>query len=259
MYKERGIYKYVDRDTGEIIYIGKSNSSIKSRINSHKRETKFLPYIGRCDVFIITLHNNVEIDILERALINKYKPKLNEIDVYPVSSNYIKIDEPEWNLYIEESRKRNISIKKSNKKIKTKYELPFAEKFDCVCDLKDAQLYIYNTNRNGHFFEDSDEAKQFLFELVNTCDKYGEIINKRIYIDWEYICKSKIVSKTYIKDSTLSICVMLWWKDQFTAPEFLADNKDLEPNAYKDIIKGIYFIPETIKGIKGILPNIRHL
>lgn len=95
----KGIYKYVDRRSDEIIYIGKSNSSIKSRIWGHSSEEKFQPYLTDCDIYTIELPNSVEIDLLEKALINQYKPILNDIDNLEGFSGVIQINEPEWIKY----------------------------------------------------------------------------------------------------------------------------------------------------------------
>ena len=36
------VYKYVDADTNDIIYIGKTNSSLVNRIYQHKARKKFI-------------------------------------------------------------------------------------------------------------------------------------------------------------------------------------------------------------------------
>lgn len=95
----RGIYKYVDKETGEIIYIGKSKDSITARINAHKTEEKFREYVSRCNIYYVELPNAVEIDLLERALINKYKPILNDTDNLEGFSSLIQVNEPDWKEY----------------------------------------------------------------------------------------------------------------------------------------------------------------
>lgn len=102
----RGIYKYIDKDTDEIVYIGKSNDSITARINAHKAEEKFKEYIDSCDIYYIELPNAVEIDLLERALINKYKPILNDTDNLEGFSSLIQINEPDWVKYEKGTNKK---------------------------------------------------------------------------------------------------------------------------------------------------------
>lgn len=104
MIKEHGVYKFVEKDTKNIVYIGKTNSSFKQRIDAHIRATggdeKFKEYVHKCDVYIAELPNSTETDLLERALINKYKPILNGTDNHKGMSDLIKISEPKWEKYI---------------------------------------------------------------------------------------------------------------------------------------------------------------
>ena len=104
MIKQHGLYKYVTTDTNEIIYIGKTNTSFESRISAHDRcmgdNAKFRNYIGKTKVFIAELPNKADTDILEKILINQYKPILNSMDNYDGFSGLIKVQEPEWKEYI---------------------------------------------------------------------------------------------------------------------------------------------------------------
>jgi excinuclease UvrABC nuclease subunit len=92
------VYKYVYND--EIIYIGKSDISLCARLNCHKTEVKFKPYIKESKIYYAELSNPAMSTIFETYLINKYKPILN------VSMKYsgevkIEIPEPEWELLKE--------------------------------------------------------------------------------------------------------------------------------------------------------------
>ena len=95
--KEHGLYKYVYN--GQIIYIGKSNNSIKSRINGHKKEDKFQPFLDKSKIYVCMLPNSTETDLMEMALINHYKPILNVQFNHPSFSNLIHFQEPEWMIY----------------------------------------------------------------------------------------------------------------------------------------------------------------
>ena len=44
------VYKYVY--DGEIVYIGKNDTDLKTRIKQHEREEKFQPYL-KSDIYII--------------------------------------------------------------------------------------------------------------------------------------------------------------------------------------------------------------
>lgn len=115
MKKEHGVYKFVEKKTGKIIYIGKSNTSIDNRIFAHLAgkgiDEKFKKYKNKCDIFTAILPNSVETDIVERCLINKYKPELNVVDNQDGLSNYIQITELRWEIWDIKKKKeqRNIS------------------------------------------------------------------------------------------------------------------------------------------------------
>ena len=103
MTKQHGVYKYVTIDTNEIIYIGKTNNSFRSRIDNHNRgygiDEKFNAYKENYKVYIAHLSNATEADIVEKALINKYKPILNVNDNYEGFSSLIHVKEPKWQEY----------------------------------------------------------------------------------------------------------------------------------------------------------------
>ncbi|MBE6869565.1 MAG: hypothetical protein E7494_12550 [Ruminococcus albus] len=93
-----GIYKYVYNS--EIIYIGKSDSSILNRVNAHANEEKFKPYLEEAVVYYTECKNQAHTHILETFLINKYKPILNASMKYEEDLD-LDINEPEWHLLSE--------------------------------------------------------------------------------------------------------------------------------------------------------------
>lgn len=100
--KIHALYKYEYQ--GEIVYIGKTNSSIKQRLAAHSKEPKFQPYLTS-DIFVMPLSNSAETDIMEKLLINKYHPKLNAQDNHEVSTS-IQFCEPLWEPYVPASHVR---------------------------------------------------------------------------------------------------------------------------------------------------------
>lgn len=98
--QEHYVYRYVLNDTQEVIYIGKTDASLKQRIDAHLTEPKFQPYLGRWRVEFIELANNVETDIVEKYLINTLKPVINEKDCVVGLTN-MAIELPEWHPYSE--------------------------------------------------------------------------------------------------------------------------------------------------------------
>lgn len=99
------VYRYVLPDTGQIIYVGKTDVSLRQRIESHAKEEKFAPYLGQWIVEYIELANRVETDIVEKYLINTLKPILNEKDhVEGLTNMSIKL--PKWIPYEKYEEKR---------------------------------------------------------------------------------------------------------------------------------------------------------
>lgn len=91
--KEHLIYKYVYKN--EVIYIGKTDSSLYVRIKGHEKEEKFKPYLSGSIVYYFRCNNRAETTIYETALINKYKPLLNVQNKYNNTRDF-ELKEPEW-------------------------------------------------------------------------------------------------------------------------------------------------------------------
>ena len=91
------VYKYVNN--GEIIYIGKCDSKLIQRINQHKAEDKFKPYLDTCKIYYAVLANATMSDVVESELINKYKPRLNIAKMSEWAG--LGFEEPKWVEYAE--------------------------------------------------------------------------------------------------------------------------------------------------------------
>lgn len=98
MNKDFCVYRYILRDTHDIVYVGKTNSSLKARIDAHEKEEKFQYFKGRWRIEYISLANAVETDIVEKYFINKWKPILNEKDNVPEYTDLTFLL-PEWEPY----------------------------------------------------------------------------------------------------------------------------------------------------------------
>lgn len=91
------IYKYVVDD--KIVYIGKTKRKLGIRIGEHARETKFIKYRGRADIYWFECDSNIEMDIAERILILRYRPELNVTDNLDVDLTNTDFREPVWRAY----------------------------------------------------------------------------------------------------------------------------------------------------------------
>lgn len=94
--KKCGVYKYVYDN--EIIYVGKSDHSILGRIKGHSTESKFKPFLKKCQIYYAWLPNPAFTTIFETFLINKYKPRLNVAMKYDAILPF-DICEPVWYLF----------------------------------------------------------------------------------------------------------------------------------------------------------------
>lgn len=179
------VYKYVHK--GKIVYIGKNDNNLISRISSHKSESKFKPYLSS-DIYYITLANKAETRTLETLLINKYKPKLNVIDKYDsITSSFLKIQEPKWEKYDEKKFKKQPAITKAISEARKKtaqkeidqliirlnrYQELYKKKdlFKKIKDSKIADLTDLNYNKQPKFTIDD-----FVLELPYTQSLSEEI------------------------------------------------------------------------------------
>lgn len=95
--REFYVYRYTDKKTNQVVYIGKTNCSLKARVNAHKREEAFSPY--DCEIDFVKLSNEVETDSIEKFLINYYKPCINLKDKVPFLTETIELDGLNWEPY----------------------------------------------------------------------------------------------------------------------------------------------------------------
>ncbi len=172
MVKEHGLYKYVY--DGQIIYIGKSNNSIKSRINGHKKERKFQPYLDKAMIYFCLLPNSAETDIMEKALINHYKPILNVDLNRPGFSNLIHIEEPIWKIYHDDlANKPEIKKSENVNYIKKKMSWKKASAEKAIDDAIAILDKMREERKNNHEFI---EAYEFLLSKIEDND-YLCVIN----------------------------------------------------------------------------------
>ena len=118
------VYKYVLND--EIIYIGKNDTDLYSRLNQHGKpgdniEEYGWDEINQSTIYYIELANSTMSDVVESELIRRYKPKYNKAK----NSEWdgLSFVEPKWKICNSDMIKKN---KKINAKQYDKYK-PDAE------------------------------------------------------------------------------------------------------------------------------------
>ena len=78
------VYKYVHNN--EIIYIGKNDTDLYSRLRQHGKYGDNIPEegwdeINNSDIFYCELPNAIMSDVVESELIRRYKPKYNKATI----------------------------------------------------------------------------------------------------------------------------------------------------------------------------------
>lgn len=286
MNKEHGVYKFVEKESGRIVYIGKSNSSIDNRIIAHLSgrglDEKFRKYKGKCDIFTAILPNSVETDLIERALINEFKPELNVVDNLPGTSNLIKVDNIEWKAWQIPTKQKP---KEEKKQIETDHSW-FEKGKAFLKTIKSAEddgflllkwplprtyaLFIYNKIRRKikgkwhttQIFENDDEAFKYIYVLYCVMYKYGKLYRSEystrelIKISAKNFFRSEILRKygIYMMQIYASIRWLDGSREHFNLIESLQGTKDDHNN---DIIQSIYVYKDAIDLLAmllGIIP-----
>ena len=171
------VYKYVY--DGKIVYIGKNDTDLETRINQHKLEDKFRPYL-KSDIYYIELANAIMSDVIESELIRRYKPKLNVAKMSDWSG--LEFIEPEWKLFVPSDKKKIRLTKRNNdyipckkqKKIKT-YEL--MAQYYCVRMLKN----ISSMKEDELFYEIEIPISPDDNKHEYCIPPYIEIDNEKVY------------------------------------------------------------------------------
>ena len=158
------IYRYLICD--EVIYIGKTKRDLKKRIDEHKLERKFMPYLAKAKIEYYETATEVEMDIHEKYWINVYMPKLNVVDKEGAKFSFSIEDNVIWKSYDSYSeRKKDFLLGEPNNKLSLK-EKEFQRLEEKL------QLY-YN----------AEEYVQYLFESI--LDEQAEYDGTYYSVTWD--------------------------------------------------------------------------
>ncbi|HAK41562.1 MAG TPA: hypothetical protein DCM59_00995, partial [Clostridium sp.] len=116
------VYKFLNKNK-DIIYIGQTNDIMrrigKQHFTSHGHLSQEC-YKETTQVFFAQLPSKTDMDIIERYLIGKYRPKYNEVhNNYDVS---LSIDEPKWIEYQKDYMAQKALINQLKSQIATERE-----------------------------------------------------------------------------------------------------------------------------------------
>lgn len=217
------IYRYIDKKTKEILYVGKTDTSLENRINQHQSETKFKNIDA--EVEYIELKNNMETRFYEFYFINKWKPVLNTADKYEDELECDIIHNFEWKLYVPEVKEKKIKMRISWQEELLKEKQKYIEEgsyFDfkhmTLKNLSDdaQKIYVFlckqylQTGRYEVRFDkdsfpfdyDKEKVKEILREIhskgLNFID--GNDIGRYTYIDCVARSESSFKFRVYINN-----------------------------------------------------------
>ena len=187
--REFYVYRYTEKKTKSVVYVGKTNCSLKARINAHKREQWFAPY--DCYVEYVKLSNEVETDSVEKFLINYYKPCINLKDKVPFVTQEINLSGLDWHPY--EEYLESIKIEKGqyhvlkNEALKQAYVLEqleealMNEREEIILPFVAIQLPTFNGTLDFSELEVKKEKNGYVHKIKKTVgkeieEKYNEIL-----------------------------------------------------------------------------------
>lgn len=199
------VYKYVLNN--EIIYIGKNDTDLASRLFQHGKPGDNIPESGwdeinKADIYYAELANSIMSDVVESELICKYKPKYNKAKKSDWSGlNFI---EPIWYLYnrnneeIErlkaqnsEYKKRIIELNNLLNNIKTDKALIYSE---LLSHFRDWEFYTNNLAEYGE--KDYLTLEEILNEYKTTNHPLA-YISEAFNNKQQLICKKIIYTDSY--------------------------------------------------------------
>jgi hypothetical protein len=201
------VYKYVHEN--EIIYIGKNDTDLVSRLNSHGKSGDNIPEegwseINNSDIYYCKLANSTMSDVVESELIRRYMPKYNKAKTSEWSG--ILFTEPTW-----------IKFRKDKN----------------VCVDKDKTIEILNIQKNKLITE-NEKLKDKIYELMRFRDLYFSLsiefdkwkdakfdqISDDESISFDEVCrlyksssedeKCKYIANTYDKNGNLTSCKKIY-------------------------------------------------
>lgn len=220
------IYRYTYR--GEVIYIGKTSRSLSLRINEHKRESKFLPYLAESEIDYFDVPTSVEMDIAEKYYINVYSPKLNVTDMCGAIFQF-QLPEPKWKSYDENRWHENLY---ANKKQQTQEQ-------DAATQVLRSKLS--ELERECMLLENFSALLELIFETYISGDVCRE--GRDVFYRWDMdaypLPDAVCINGTYFGCYTVSSkCGCGYWENKIPAKSvavFLEHGREYVTTEYQKI------------------------
>lgn len=272
MLRDYCVYRYTLRETGEVIYIGKTDNSLKQRVDAHAKEENFAPYIGLWDIDYLELQNNTETDIIEKYLINLYKPILNTKDNVSGFTN-MSITLPEWKPYsvYETDRKHatEVLIKQALRQAKlddtflcTAYgnrETPFTLDFyhcGCIAGISFATKNVIQSERiEEDLLHRKVKHHEYIYTPQNTeyleqhFEELEELCFRPVALLWDFNEEDRQKLDVLTECSQILEDMLLFAKDKFQIEGLEKDFYILECNP--DCLSYLQILFYSISGNNG--------
>ena len=172
------VYKYVLND--EIIYIGKTDRDLESRINEHGVPGDNIPKsawheINKSDIYFIKLPNATMSDVVESELINRYKPKHNKAKMSDWCG--IPFEEPQWEKYEKPVKVKRYTTVKKPRPLKNYFDhnkKAIAILRDVIIKLTSGEFEIEDGKYKIDVSDICENGAEFLF---NSCVRWDTEIS----------------------------------------------------------------------------------
>lgn len=170
------VYKYILHQ--EVIYIGKNNTDLVSRLNQHGRigdniTKEGWDEINSAEIYYCKLANKIMSDVVESELIRRYKPKYNRAKKSKWDG--LPFEEPEWTQF---TTLENFKKKEREEKVREKIKI---EK-----NIKEIEL-IKNRIK---FLKYKKKELNFVLKYSYNIRNYEDI-----YIEYDEVISNDIIKK----------------------------------------------------------------
>lgn len=252
------VYKYVNKN--EIIYIGKSDANLVSRINQHGADgdnidSRYWNELNNSDIYYCELANSIMSDVVESELIRRYKPKCNKAKMSDWSG--LDFPEPKWIKYNKNDFCKP-EIIKDNSKYKTKLKScitrlnTLSEKRQELLETYDLMKHIYSFLPNDWNIIQSSNYEIMIPNIDMDKETFHRVkclimgVDTKKSSSWYsvttliYHSEKKVLSFHFIKESVIELINMnISMEDviQYTLSEICSDITKLEEKIHNTELK----------------------
>lgn len=196
--RDKAVYRYFLKGTNTIVYVGKTNSSVRARVVAHRYEKKFQD-LGEFDIEYVELSNKVETDCVEKFLINLWKPILNDKDNVDGLTKNISVENLKWLPYDDyignglSDRQYEKALSSANNRTNVLLNV-----VNLMLKDPDAKEYISSSCNEQVEFDFGLEKKRVFEPTVETVGGFFKYTFNQSAIDEVMICAGQILSEIWL-------------------------------------------------------------